>query len=60
MSMERLALEADLLRVVDARRDGTRVIYRLVNRSVVGLLSAAGDAVQEHLDRVSALAAARR
>ncbi|MFZ5815303.1 MAG: ArsR/SmtB family transcription factor [Bacillota bacterium] len=46
--------------VVEARRDGSRVIYRLVNRSVVKLITAAGEAVQEHLERVSAIAASRR
>ncbi len=46
--------------VVTARREGTRVVYQLTNRSLVKLISAASEAVQEHLDRISAMAASRR
>ncbi|MFZ5826660.1 MAG: ArsR/SmtB family transcription factor [Bacillota bacterium] len=46
--------------VVDARREGTRVIYRLANGTIPALIAAASKAVQEHLDRVSAMAASRR
>jgi len=46
--------------VVTARREGSRVVYSLVNRSLMKLIAAASEAVQEHLERVSAVAASRR
>ena len=45
--------------IVDARRDGSRVVYRLVNREVLLLLNGAQRAVQQYLDRMGALAANR-
>lgn len=46
--------------IVDSRREGTRVVYRLSNRSVLLLVQVASEAVQEHLDRFSAMAENRR
>lgn len=46
--------------IVAARRDGARMMYRLVNTAVPKVLEAASGAVQDHLDRVVALAAARQ
>lgn len=45
--------------IVAARRDGTRIIYRLVNPQIVAVLTAASEAVQNHLDRMVSLATTR-
>lgn len=46
--------------LVESRREGSQVFYRLANRSLLNVISAATDTVQENLERVSALAASRR
>lgn len=46
--------------LVESRREGSKVIYRLTSHSLIPLVTAASDVVQEHLDRVSAVAASRR
>ena len=46
--------------LVEARREGSKVFYRLASESLIPLVRAAGAVVQEHLDRVSAVAASRR
>lgn len=45
--------------VVEARREGSRVNYRLANQAVLGLIQAADAAVQEQLERYSHLATSR-
>lgn len=45
--------------IVDARRDGTRVVYRLVNAEALALVDGARRTVQNHLDRVAAVATSR-
>lgn len=46
--------------IVATRRDGTKIMYRLTNPSVMQVLEAAVQAVQVHLDQLAALAATRR
>lgn len=46
--------------VVETRRDGSRVLYRLVNPEVLPLIGTAERAVQLHLERMAVLAQDRR
>lgn len=46
--------------LVESRREGSQVIYRLANRSLINLINAASDTVQEHLEQVSTIAASSR
>jgi len=46
--------------IVQARRDGSRVIYQIANPAVLPILAAARQAVQAHLDGMAALAVRRQ
>ena len=48
------------LGVVETRRDGTRVMYRLINPQVLAVLYAASQAVANHLERMVGMAAAHK
>lgn len=46
--------------IVQNRREGSRVVYSLVNSAVIPIIAAAEQAVQEHLNQMAALATGRQ
>lgn len=63
MEQSNLSQHLKLLRkhgIVENRREGSRVVYRLVNPEVMPIVVAAQRSVQGHLDRMVSLAASRR
>lgn len=46
--------------IVETRREGTRMMYRMTNPAVMPILEATVGAVQHHLERMGSLAASRQ